>query len=191
MTLLGTDSRVLYTLLIAGVGAQRLLELRLARRHLGSLLARGGVEVAPRHYRAMVLLHASFLAACPLEVWGLGRPFRPALAAAMAALLLAAQALRYWAIATLGERWTTRIVCLPGAPLVRGGPYRYLRHPNYLAVVAEMAALPLLHGAWLTAAVFSAANAAVLSVRIREEESALARYSGTAPAAAPGHAAGP
>ncbi|HYL04965.1 MAG TPA: isoprenylcysteine carboxylmethyltransferase family protein, partial [Thermoanaerobaculia bacterium] len=165
MTIFGAGSRLLYTLLIAGVAAQRLAELRLARRHRLALLARGGVEVAPRHYRAMVVLHAAFLVACLLEVWWLRRPFRPALAAAMAALLAAAQVLRYWAIATLGERWTTRIICLPGAPLVAGGPYRFLRHPNYLAVVAEMAALPLLHGAWLTAACFSAANALVLRVR--------------------------
>ena len=180
MTFLGADSRVLYTLLIAGVAAQRLVELRLARRHQRALEARGAVEVAPRHYRAMVLLHGAFLVACPLEVWWLRRPFLPALAAAMAALLVAAQALRYWAIATLGERWTTRIVCLPGVPPVSAGPYRFLRHPNYLAVAVEMAALPLLHGAWLTAAVFSAADAAVLTVRIRAEESALARYSGVA-----------
>jgi methyltransferase len=180
MTLLGADTRVVYTLLIAGVAAQRLAELRLARRHQRALLARGGVEVAPRHYPAMVLLHAALLLACPLEVWGLRRPFRPELAAAMAALLAAAQVMRYWAIFTLGERWTTRIVCLPGAAPVTGGPYRFLRHPNYLAVVVEMAALPLLHGAWLTAAVFSAANALVLAVRIREEEAALARFSGGA-----------
>jgi methyltransferase len=177
MTVLGADSRLLYTLLVAGVAAQRLFELRLARRHLRALLARGGVEAAPRHYPAMVLLHGAFLAACPLEVWGLHRPFRPGLAAAMGALLAAAQVLRYWAIATLGERWTTRIVCLPGAAPITGGPYRFLRHPNYLAVAVEIAALPLLHGAWLTAAAFSAANALLLAVRIREEEAALARHS--------------
>jgi methyltransferase len=179
-TFLGADSRILYTLLVAGVGAQRLIELRLARRHQRALLRRGGVEVEPRHYPAMVVLHAAFLLACPLEVWGLRRPFRPGLAAAMAALLAAAQGLRYWAITTLGERWTTRIVCLPGAPPVTGGPYRFLRHPNYLAVAMEMAALPLLHGAWLTAVVFSAADAAVLAVRIQHEEAALARFAGAA-----------
>jgi methyltransferase len=175
MTLLGVDSRVLYSLLIGCIAAQRLVELRLSRRHLRALLARGGFEAAPRHYRAMVLLHGAFLAACLLEVWFLRRPFLPLLAAAMAALLVAAAALRVWAIATLGERWTTRIVCLPGAPRVVAGPYRFLRHPNYLAVVTEMAALPLLHGAWLTAVVFSAANAAVLAVRIPAEEAALKR----------------
>ncbi len=189
MTLFGADSRVLYTVLIAGVALQRLLELRLSGRHLRSLLARGGVEAAPRHYRAMVVLHASFLAACPLEVWLLHRPFRPHLAAAMAILLLAAAALRAWAIGSLGERWTTRIVCVPGAPRVVAGPYRFLRHPNYLAVVVEMAALPLLHGAWLTAAVFSAANAAVLAVRIPAEERALQGSSLAAMGAARGQGA--
>jgi methyltransferase len=180
MSLLGADTRLLYAVLIAGVAVQRLAELRVSRRHRRALLARGAVEVAPRRYPAMVALHAAFLLACPLEVWLLRRPFRPALAAAMAALLLAAQALRYWAILTLGERWTTRILCLPGAALVTGGPYRFVRHPNYLAVVVEMAALPLLHGAWLSAAVFSAANALVLAVRIRDEETALARFAGRA-----------
>jgi methyltransferase len=178
MTILGVDTRWLYTLLVAAVGVQRLVELRVAHRHQRALLRRGAVEVAPRHYPAMVVLHGAFLLACPLDVWGLRRPFRPALAAAMAVLLAAAQGLRYWAIATLGERWTTRIVCLPGAAPVTGGPYRFLRHPNYAAVAVEMAALPLLHGAWLTAAVFSAADAAVLAVRIRHEEAALARFAG-------------
>jgi methyltransferase len=173
MRMLGQDSRLLYTLLVGGVAIQRLLELRLAQRNRRALLARGAVEAAPGHYPAMVALHTVFLAACPLEVWWLRRPLLPLLAAAMAILLAAAAALRLWAIATLGGRWTTRILCLPGAPPVTGGPYRYLRHPNYLAVVIEMAALPLLHGAWLTAAGFSAANAALLRVRIRAEEAAL------------------
>jgi methyltransferase len=187
MTILGADTRVLYTLLVGGVAAQRLVELRLARRHQRALLRRGGVEVAPRHYPAMVALHSAFLLACPLEAWGLRRPFRPALAVAMAALLAAAQGLRYWAIATLGERWTTRIVCIPGAAPVTAGPYRFLRHPNYLAVAVEMASLPLLHGAWLTAVVFSAADAAVLAVRIRHEEAAMERFAG---AGGPGVAGG-
>jgi methyltransferase len=177
MTLLGASSRLLYTLLIAAVAAQRLWELRLAARHRRALLARGGVEAAPGHYRAMVLLHTAFLAACPLEVWLLRRPFRPALGLAMAVLLAAAAALRIWVIRTLGERWTTRIVVLPGVAPLAGGPYRFLRHPNYLAVAVEMAALPLLHGAWLSALVFSAANALVLAVRIPAEDAALGRGS--------------
>jgi methyltransferase len=184
--LLGAQSRFLYTLLVAAVAGQRLVELAVSRRHERALRARGAVEVGARHYPAMVAMHGAFLVACVAEVWWLRRPFRPALAAAMAALLVAAQGLRYWAIATLGEHWTTRILCLPGAPLVGAGPYRWLRHPNYLAVVAEMAALPLLHGAWLTAAAFSAANAGMLAVRIRAEESALARFAHVAEGAPAG-----
>ncbi len=177
MTILGCDSRFLYTLLVAGVAVQRLAELRLARRHSAALAARGAVEVAPRHYAAMVAVHTALLVCCTLEVWWLRRPFVPALAAVMGALLVGAAALRRWVIATLGERWTTRIYCLPGAAPITGGPYRYLRHPNYLAVAIEMAALPLLHGAWISAGLGSAANAVVLAVRIRAEEAALARFS--------------
>jgi methyltransferase len=171
------DTRLLYTVLVALVALGRLVELRIADRNLRRLIARGGVEAAPGHYRWMVLLHAAFLAACPLEVWGLDRPFVPALAAVMLPLVVLATALRYWVISTLDGRWTTRIVCLPGVPPVTGGPYRFLRHPNYLAVIIEVLALPLVHTAWFSAIVFSLANALVLRVRIRAEEEALSRLS--------------
>src|SRR6185503_20091073 len=114
------------------------------------------------HYPWMVATHGSFLVACPLEVIGFDRPFVPLLGGPMLALLVGAMALRYWAIATLGRRWTTRVVVVPGLPVVTGGPYRFMRHPNYLAVVLEVAALPLVHTAWVTALVWSAANALVL-----------------------------
>lgn len=177
-TLPGLDTRVLYTLLIALVAAGRLFELRIAKRNLRSLLARGGVEVAPGHYRWMVLLHTAFLASCPLEAWLLGRPFLPGLGIPMLLLAFLAAGLRYWVIRTLDGRWTTRIVVLPGVPPVTGGPYRLLRHPNYLAVIMEVLALPLVHTAWLTALVFSLLNAALLRVRIRAEEAGLSRASG-------------
>jgi methyltransferase len=173
-----------YLALVGAVAALRLAELVHARRNLRRLLARGGVEAAPGHYPAMVVLHAAFLVACPLEVVGLGRPFIPALAAPMALLLGLAMALRYWAISTLGERWATRIVCLPGVPPVESGPYRWLRHPNYLAVAVEIAALPLVHTAWWSALFFTAANAWLLAVRIAAEEKALAGCSGYAAALA-------
>jgi methyltransferase len=176
-TLFGLDTRVLYTVLIGIVAVGRLFELRIAGRNYRALLARGGVEVGAEHYRWMVLLHTAFLIACPLEVWLLGRPFIPALAAVMLLLAVLAAALRWWVIATLHGRWTTRIVCLPGVAPVTGGPYRWLRHPNYLAVIVEMFALPLIHTAWLTAVVFSALNAVILGVRIRAEEAALSRLS--------------
>lgn len=175
--LLGTDTRVLYTVLIGLVTAGRLVELRVAGRNFRKLLARGGVEAAPEHYRWMVLLHAAFLVSCPLEVWLLGRPFLPALGLPMLVLVVLAAVLRWWVIATLEGRWTTRIVCLPGVAPVTGGPYRFLRHPNYLAVIVEMFALPLVHTAWLTAVIFSALNAVILRVRIRAEEEALSRLS--------------
>jgi methyltransferase len=186
-TLTGLDTRLLYAILIGLVAVGRLFELRIAGSNFRALLDRGGVEAAPEHYRWMVLLHTTFLIACPLEVWLLGRPFVPALAAAMLLLVVLAAALRWWVISTLHGRWTTRIVCLPGVAPVTGGPYRLLRHPNYLAVIVEMFALPLVHTAWLTAILFSALNAVILRVRIRAEEEALSRLSdyGTAFAGRP------
>jgi methyltransferase len=173
----GLDTRLLYTFLIGLVAAGRLFELRIANRNFRGLLARGGVEAGRERYRWMVLLHTAFLIACPLEVWLLKRPFIPSLAAVMLLLVVLAAALRWWVIATLDGRWTTRIVCLPGVPPVTGGPYRFLRHPNYLAVIVEMFALPLIHTAWATAVIFSALNALILRARIRAEEEALSRLS--------------
>lgn len=174
MSPLPADSRVLYTGLVLAVAAARLAELGVANRNRRRLLAEGAVEAGAGHYPAMVALHAAWLAACPAEVWLLGRPLVPPLAAAMLALLAGAMALRYWVIRTLGGRWTTRILVLPGAPLVATGPFRLVRHPNYLAVALEILALPLVHTAWLTATVFTAANAALMAVRIPAEERALA-----------------
>ncbi|HSK10093.1 MAG TPA: isoprenylcysteine carboxylmethyltransferase family protein [Vicinamibacterales bacterium] len=168
------ESRVAYTALVVAVGVERLLELLISARNERRARARGAVEAGRGHYPAMVALHASFLAACPLEVWALHRPWRPALGVPMVAVLLAAGATRYWVIHALRGRWTTRVLYVPGDPLVTAGPYRWLRHPNYVAIVAEMAALPLVHGAWLTAAVFSAANALVLRRRIAAEERLIA-----------------
>jgi len=166
-------SRVAYLLLIAIIALIRLGELRLAKRNATRLLAKGAREASPGHYRWMVLLHSAFLAACPLEVWFLRRPLIVPLALVALLALVLAMALRLWAIATLGGRWTTRIFVLPETPAVTGGPYRFLRHPNYLAVVTEIAALPLIHTAWISAVLFSLLNALLLRVRIRQEERAL------------------
>lgn len=168
------DSRLLYTLLVLLVAVQRLVELAVSKRHERSLRARGAAEAGAGHYPVMVALHTLFLLSCVVEVWWLDRPFVPWLGWTALAVLVAAQGLRYWTISTLGERWTTRVLVPPGEPLVAGGPFRYLRHPNYLAVALEIAALPLVHGAWLTAVVFSLANALLLRVRIGVEERALA-----------------
>ena len=163
-----------YVVLVAVVVLARLAELRVAARHLRWALGRGGVEHGAGHYPVMVALHTAFLAACLAEVLLADRPFLPALAWPALALLVAAHALRWWCITSLGRRWTTRIVVLPGEALVTSGPYRWLRHPNYVAVAAEIVALPLVHTAWVTALVFSVLNAVLLlAVRIPAEERAL------------------
>ena len=166
-------SSVLYTVLVGLVGVERLAELVVARRNLARSLARGGREAGFGHYPAMVVLHTGLLAGCLLEVWLADRPFVPALGWLMLAVVLAAQALRWWCIRTLGPQWNTRIVVVPGATRVTGGPYRLFPHPNYVAVVAEGVALPLVHTAWITALVFTVLNAALLRVRIRTENQAL------------------
>ncbi|MCF6469509.1 hypothetical protein FAF44_14070 [Nonomuraea sp. MG754425] len=165
---------IAYALLIGLVAVERLAELVVARRNLAWALARGGVEYGGRHYRWIVLAHVALLVAAPAEVWLLGRPFLPALGWPMLAVVLLAQGLRWWCVGTLGHRWNTRVVVVPGLPLVRGGPYRWLRHPNYVAVVAEGIALPLVHTAWLTALAFTVVNAGLLAVRVRVEDAALA-----------------
>lgn len=159
--------------LVALIAFERLCELRVARRNAAWSFARGGREYGAEHYPVMVALHTALLLGAPAEVLLTGRPFVPGLAAAMLALALAAQALRWWVIRTLGPRWNTRVIVVPGLPPVTSGPYRYLRHPNYLAVVVEGLALPLVHGALLTAATFTVLNAWLLTVRVRCEDAAL------------------
>lgn len=163
-----------YTLLLLAVGAERVAELVVARRNAAWSLARAGVEHGRGHYPAMVSLHSSLLLCCFLEPVLAHRPYVPALGWPMLSLVVLAQALRWWCITTLGRSWNTRVIVVPGTRLVRAGPYRFLRHPNYVAVVVEIAALPLVHSAWLTAAAFTVANAALLTVRIRCENTALA-----------------
>ncbi len=174
--LAGYDTRILYLLLLVAIVAERLVELAITQRNRAWALSQGGLEVGGDHYRWMVAVHSAFLIACPLEVWLLGRAFEPILGVSMLGLLALSMALRYWAVSTLGKRWTTRVVCVPGLPVVTGGPYRIVRHPNYVAVIVEMFALPLVHSAWITAIVFSIANLLVLRTRIRVEESALDQY---------------
>ncbi|HUO87104.1 MAG TPA: isoprenylcysteine carboxylmethyltransferase family protein [Thermoanaerobaculia bacterium] len=168
-----TSSQVAYLALILAVAAIRLVELAISRRHQRRLEARGAFEVGAGHYPVMVALHTGLLLAAPAEVLLLDRPFIPGLGWPMLALLAATMALRWWVIATLGERWTTRVIVLPGAPLVTAGPYHRLRHPNYLAVAFEIVALPLVHTAWWTATAFGLANLWLLAHRIGVEESAL------------------
>jgi methyltransferase len=164
-----------YVLLIALVGLERLAELVVAQRNLAWSRARGGVEVGLSHYPIMVVLHTGLLVGCLVEVFALNRPFIPALGWPMLAVVIAAQGLRWWCITSLGRQWNTRVVVIPGAERVTGGPYRLMSHPNYVAVVAEGIALPLVHGAWITALTFTVLNALLLRKRISIEYSALPR----------------
>lgn len=156
-------------LIVLLVAAQRLGELVLANRNTARLLARGAVEMGAGHYPLFPLLHGSWLLALLLLV-----PAQAPIHAGLLLLFLLLQAGRVWVIATLGRFWTTRIITLPGAPLVRRGPFRLVRHPNYLIVAGEIAVLPLALGAWELALLFSLLNAALLAYRIRVEEAALA-----------------
>lgn len=162
-----------YLILLALLGGERLFELWLSRRNAKLAVARGAVELGFGHFRAMALVHTLFLFSCAAEVVLLHRAFPGGLGWTALGVALAAQALRYWAIATLGARWNVRVLVVPGDAPVTSGPYRFIRHPNYVAVIAEMVSVPLIHGAWITALVFSAANAALLTVRIKAEEAAL------------------
>lgn len=167
------SSVAFYLAFLALLYGERGLEVLVSRRNARVALANGGVETGRGHYRVMVAVHALFPFACAGEVIALHRPFPGTLGFASLAVALAAQGLRWWAAATLGARWNTRIIVVPGARPVTDGPYRYLRHPNYLAVMLEAASVPLIHGAWLSAIVFVAANVALLSVRIPVEERAM------------------
>ncbi|MBB3443046.1 isoprenylcysteine carboxylmethyltransferase family protein [Rhizobium sp. BK379] len=153
--------------LLTFVTAQRLFELVIARRNTMALFARGAREIAPDHYPYMVALHTGWL----LGLWMLaaGQPIQ----LFWFCVFMLLQVLRLWVLATLRERWTTRIIILPGAPLVEGGPYRFFKHPNYMIVTGEIAALPLAFGMPFYALVFSLLNAAILTVRIRAENAAL------------------
>jgi methyltransferase len=151
------------------------MELAIARQHLRRARTAGGIEQGSSHYKWMVLLHVAFLASCLGEAWLRRPPMRPLLAGFMLAALAGAFALRVWAIRALGDRWTTRVITVPGRSLVVSGPYRWVRHPNYLAVLVETVALPLVHGGWITALTFTPIQAALLAWRIRVEEAALDR----------------
>lgn len=156
-------------LILACVTLQRLVEYWLAQRNTRRLLARGGVETGAEHYPVLVGLHGAWLAG--LWWWGFNRP--PDLAWLLVYVVL--DGLRLWTLATLGERWTTRIIVLPGEPLVRRGPYRVFRHPNYALIAGQIAVLPLVFHLYAHAAVFSILNASIVGVRIVAERRALAR----------------
>jgi len=166
---------ILYTVLVLATGVERIAELVVSTRNARWSFARGGVEFGKRHFPPMVALHTGLLLACLAEVWFGDRPFIPWLGWPMLVLVLASQALRWWCITVLGPRWNTRVIIVKDLPLVAGGPYRWLKHPNYVAVVVEGFALPLVHTAWITAIAFTVLNAVLLlAVRIPVENRALA-----------------
>jgi methyltransferase len=169
-------SVVLFAVLLLAVGVERLNELRISRAHAAAAFARGGREHGRAHFPWMVALHTALLVGAFVEVVALDRPFLPALGWPMLAIALACQAGRLWIIRSLGAQWNTRVIVVPGAARVRTGPYRWawLPHPNYLVVVVEGIALPLVHTAWITAVAFTVLNAVLLlGFRIPTEDRAL------------------
>jgi methyltransferase len=162
-----------YLALIAALAGERLFELWLSRRNGRAAARAGAIEVRQPHTRAIVLFHAAFIFSCIFELL-LFHPAAPAaIEDAALGVALLAEAVRYWAVLTLGERWNARIVVWPDRLPVTSGPYRFLRHPNYVAIVLEMAAIPMIHGCLRTAIAFSLGNAMLLAIRIPAEERAL------------------
>jgi methyltransferase len=155
--------------LLAYVIAERLLELVVARRNTARLMARGAVEVGAGHYPVMIALHVSWLVA--IVAWV--AMTHAAVSVPLLILYVALQGLRFWVMGTLGPYWTTRIITVPDAPLIKSGPYRFLRHPNYVVVTLEIALLPLVFGAWQIALVYTVLNALMLRTRIAAENGAL------------------
>jgi len=169
-------SQAWYLGFIALLALERGAELALSHRNRRWALGQGALEFGHAHLLPMKLLHGTFLCGCALEVWVGSRPFIPLLGWPCLGLAVGCQALRYWVIASLGKRWNVGVIVLPGVPVEVSGPFRFLRHPNYVAVALEGLAVPLVHSAWLTAVVFSTLNAALLRVRIRCEEAALREH---------------
>ena len=163
-------------LLLTAVTIERLGELWLAKSNTKALMARGAIEVAASHYPAIVILHATWLLGLWLLTWD------ATLHMGWVAVFAGLQVLRLWTLSTLGRRWTTRIIVVPGETLVKGGPYRLLRHPNYVVVIGEIAVLPLCFDMPLYALVFTLANALILTIRIRAENAALSGLSHAEPA---------
>lgn len=169
------DTRVVFTVVVAMEAAERIFELVLSAKNTRKTLSRGGVEQAEPLHWTVVVFHTVWIVAAPLEVWLLDRPFIPILAGICSVLLVGAMILRYWAVTTLGDRWNTRVITVPGEGPVTAGPYKIFRHPNYVAVYVELFALPLLHCAWLTAAVLGTANLILILIKARAEDKALGR----------------
>lgn len=166
-------SVILFLVLLAAVAALRIVELRISKRHQRQLLTRGAAKIDEPRFRWMVVLHTAVLIGAAIEVIFLKRPFIPALAIIMFAIFLAANAVRWWVIRTLGDHWNVQVMDSTELGVITSGPFRFVRHPNYAAVFAEMLALPLIHTAWIIALAGSLAHAAVLAQRLSTEERVL------------------
>jgi methyltransferase len=166
-------SVIVFLGLLLGVAMLRFVELRISKLHQKEMAARGAAKIDEPKFRWMVLLHTAILLGAALEVILLRRPFIPWLAGSMFAVFLAANAVRWWVIRSLGEHWNVQVVDSTRLGVVTSGPFRYVRHPNYAAVFAEMLALPLIHTAWITAAAGAIAHTGVLAQRLATEERVL------------------
>jgi methyltransferase len=166
-------SVIAFLALLVAVAVLRLVELRISKQHQKEMLGRGATKVEEPRFRWMVLLHTAVLIGAAVEVVFLRRPFIPILAAVMFVIFVAANAVRWWVIRTLGEHWNVQVVDSTRLGVVTSGPFRFVRHPNYAAVFAEMIALPLIHTAWITAIVGTVAHALVLRMRLSTEERVL------------------
>ena len=162
---------MIFYCILAFVIIQRFIELRIAKRNEKAMLAKGAYEVGASHYKYMILLHTSFFISFLVEVAFIKSSFTPY--SAFLAIFIVLQLLRVWCLASLGTFWNTKIIILPGANVVVKGPYAFIRHPNYLIVCLEIAVLPLMFQAYVTAILFTILNIIMLSVRIPMEEKAL------------------
>ena len=158
------------------IALERIYELLLSKRNAAKVFALGGVEHGKSHFPYMVVLHLTFFMAIPIELFWFDQVFRIELAVLMGVISALSMGLRYWAISSLGIFWNTRVIVLPGHKAIVKGPFQWVRHPNYVAVIVEMAAIPLFYGAWRTAILYSILNLWMLKIRISVEENALKQH---------------
>ena len=168
------SGQVAFTILLILVAIERVIELIISKRNLRWSFAQGGIEFGRSHYKYMVFIHVGLLLGSLIEAWTVHPKLNPALGWSMFFLAIASQALRWWCIRTLGRRWNTLVVIIPGMSAIQNGPYKWLKHPNYVAVVIEGFALPMVGFAWRTALIFSFLNIFVLTARLKSENAALA-----------------
>lgn len=164
---------IAFTILIILTSAERIFELVVSKRNLRWSFDQGGIEYGRSHYKYMVVIHVGLLAGCLAEVWVYRPELNPLVSGGALALAMGSQALRWWCITTLGKQWNTLVVIIPGLTAVRNGPYKWFKHPNYVAVVIEGIALPMVGFAWRTALIFTLLNFFVLRTRLKVENQAL------------------